>query len=128
MVRFNNNESASRYTWFLLFPSNLAIFYAASILLISIYAGFSLIALPNASAAIASPLALIIVDFLSSKAYYTWYLALSAYYYAIYFSSIAFVNSYPNTKSTIETSSKMIANSLSLLVKPSLIWFETYSL
>jgi hypothetical protein len=55
-----------------------------------------------------------ITAFLSYNAFYTKYFALSASYYAIYFSSIALVNSTPNARSVIDTSSIMIIKSAAL--------------
>jgi hypothetical protein len=68
-VRLRRSVSASRNTLFLLSPNIFAISFDASTLLNSIYAGFDYIALPKASAAKASPLALMIVLFLSSMAF-----------------------------------------------------------
>lgn len=68
------------------------------------------------------------IDFLSSIAFWTIYLALSACYWAICFSSIALVNSYPKTRSTMDTSSRIILNYFNLSARPILILTEICSL
>jgi hypothetical protein len=85
-------------------------------------------ALPKASAAVASPYAFIIVDFLSSIACITSNFARSAFCWAICFYSIDFLNSTPKSKLTIETSSNIILKSFNLFLIPYLILIETYSL
>ena len=105
-VRFISRVSASRKTRLRDLDIMVAISLAASILLNSKNAGDVDKAWPRSSAALASPLALTMVDRLSWKACSTRYFALSAYCWAICFSSMAFVNSVPKCKSVMETSSR----------------------
>jgi len=75
-----------------------------------------------------SPSYLIILAFLSSSFFCTTNFYLSASYYATYFDSIAYANSFPKAKCVKATSSKAMLNPPALLVISSLIELEIFSL
>jgi len=83
--------------------------------------------LPIYSAALASPSALIIVALFNSTAYCTINFALSADCWAICFCSMASVKSLPKVNAVMETSSRRMWYSLSLVIIPYLICMDTAS-
>ena len=113
-VKLSSKVSASKKTLFLLCERIEEMSRAACTLLSSRKAGDLVMAAPSSLADSASPCALMMICCLSYSACSTKYFALSAYCWAICFSSIALVNSCPKLRSVIDTSSRTIWKSLNL--------------